>query len=254
MNKTKSIKKTTICLLMAVIMVLSCGVTAFANIYSDWTTTGTINGYKYKYRAEAIFGSNYVYGVTRVQTTNGAKAPGGYMGVKSYLFTSSGDLVKFAGINYNSVALSSYYITTDNSYSSGTYYSQGLVYLYNGSGYSVYNTNATLYGTLSTSVTGGEYQVNSNNETYGSGLLYDVYGEFPDLIKAEGENGVVGYVRNDELNDDESIKTPEEALAYSEANADGRYIPVYDLDGNVVDTFYVGGADTDEAQPGNMND
>ena len=43
------------------------------------------------------------------------------------------------------------------------------------------------------------YKRNQNGETYGSGMLTSENRTLPDLILAEGDSGVVGYVRRTEL-------------------------------------------------------
>lgn len=92
-----------------------------------------------------------------------------------------------------------------------------------------------------------DYPVNQNGETYGSveTNVHPDLQDYPDLIAAIGEDGVVGYVRKTEL-DGEQPKNPEEASRYMErldaareaAKAAGqeylRYIPVYEEDGVTV--------------------
>lgn len=86
------------------------------------------------------------------------------------------------------------------------------------------------------------FPVNENGQTYGSAAEAMALGtELPDLIQAEGKNGVTGYVlREDWLGPTPS--NPEEALAMMESGAFGpREIPVYAQDGEtVVDTMVTG--------------
>ncbi len=92
-----------------------------------------------------------------------------------------------------------------------------------------------------------EYEVNENGETFGTGADAMYPEDEPDLIAAVGDNGIEGYVRKTELDDDEMDKaqTPEEvARIQEERDAKGnpnRIINVYESDGvTVIDTFTIG--------------
>lgn len=88
------------------------------------------------------------------------------------------------------------------------------------------------------------YDVNINGETYGSNFNVQFVEDWPDLIKARGDNGVEGYIRASDL-EDESPSSPEEAIKRQQARekkgASPRVINLYDKDGEeVVDTFTCG--------------
>ncbi|GLX66053.1 hypothetical protein MU1_03970 [Paenibacillus glycanilyticus] len=76
-----------------------------------------------------------------------------------------------------------------------------------------------------------DYQTNEQGETYGHGPFTGVE---PDLIKAEGENGVVGYVKASDLSP--SYSSPEEALANQELlnKSEYRSIHLYKSDGKTI--------------------
>lgn len=79
---------------------------------------------------------------------------------------------------------------------------------------------------------------NNLGETYGT--CYDIDPDFrdPDLIKAEGINGKVGYVRTIEL-DYDSAETPDEALAQNDIKST-IYINLYEKDGKtIIDQFAI---------------
>ena len=61
-----------------------------------------------------------------------------------------------------------------------------------------------------------QYETNENGETYGLGCYEEELGGLPDLIKAIGVDGIVGYVRQTDLNED------------------AQTIPLYDKDGQTV--------------------
>jgi hypothetical protein len=90
-----------------------------------------------------------------------------------------------------------------------------------------------------------DYPVNEQGQTYGhapynpSAIVQD-----PDLIAAVGTNGARGYVKATDLNGP-SFSSPQEAIAYQEANRDGRSIPLYESDGTtVIGEFVIGNGST----------
>lgn len=76
-----------------------------------------------------------------------------------------------------------------------------------------------------------EVQVNDNGEIYGSEYFLNQIGVQPDLISAVGENGLSGYVKESDLN--QEFHTPEELLAFEE-NDEMHTIPLYLSDGETV--------------------
>ena len=75
------------------------------------------------------------------------------------------------------------------------------------------------------------YAVNFNNETYGSGLSASTLGYFPDLISAIGSGGAEGYIRAEDLE--------RNSIQELGAGSSSSTIPVYDLDGECIDTFAI---------------
>lgn len=90
-----------------------------------------------------------------------------------------------------------------------------------------------------------DYSVNEQGETYsdapyGTGTIQE-----SDLVEAVGTNGVQGYVKSTDL--EPTFSSPEEAIAYQEANKDGRSIPLYESDGKtVIGEFMVKGSSSQE--------
>jgi len=76
-----------------------------------------------------------------------------------------------------------------------------------------------------------QYPVNANGETYGEGPFPAGKDQEPDLIKASGENGVVGYIKNADIS--ETATTTEEALTRQKEIEEAGYqsIPLYESDG-----------------------
>ncbi len=78
-----------------------------------------------------------------------------------------------------------------------------------------------------------EYPTNEQGETYGDGA-FPAGKKGPDLIRAEGEDGVVGYVKSTDL--EPSMSSPEEAIAYSKLmeKLGHQSIPLYKEDGKTI--------------------
>jgi hypothetical protein len=76
------------------------------------------------------------------------------------------------------------------------------------------------------------YPKNESGQTYGSSLKATTPANEPDLIKAIGEDGTIGYVRNSDLIGKQP-KTPEEAIKMN-AEACDKEINLYTSDGKSV--------------------
>ncbi|MGX1829129.1 hypothetical protein ACWIE6_12790 [Paenibacillus taichungensis] len=100
----------------------------------------------------------------------------------------------------------------------------------------------TIIGSISVGGKKTNYPKNRNGQTYGSATEATSPETEPELIEAIGVDGTEGYVLKKDL-DGEQPSTPEEAIALQNSRAaDGRDIPLYDLDGeNVIGVFHIGG-------------
>lgn len=79
-----------------------------------------------------------------------------------------------------------------------------------------------------------DYPVNSQGQTYGK---YIEGKSEPDLIEAEGNSGVIGYVKKNDVNSPK-ILTTQKGIFDKKNNVD---IPVYKNDGKtIIDTFSIG--------------
>jgi len=82
------------------------------------------------------------------------------------------------------------------------------------------------------------YPVNDKGETYGSDMGNMMIIDEPDLILAQGENGIIGYAKKVEL-EGPKPKTPEEAVKLN--NTSPREVPLYDVDGEtIIGKFFIG--------------
>jgi hypothetical protein len=84
------------------------------------------------------------------------------------------------------------------------------------------------------------YPQNGQGQTYGSASDAPSPEDEPDLIRAYGVDGTIGYVKKEDL-DGPRPKTPEEAVRLTN-EAKPREIPLYDDDGEtIIGKFIVGG-------------
>ena len=88
-----------------------------------------------------------------------------------------------------------------------------------------------------------EIKTNQRGQTYGSNLATTEYGDEPDLIKVESEDGKIGYVYKEDFYDTSNQPSnPEEAVEYMKNLNKTKYrvIPMYDENGvSVIDLFKV---------------
>jgi len=84
------------------------------------------------------------------------------------------------------------------------------------------------------------YPKNENGQTYGSAADAASYETRPDLIRAVGMDGTVGYLLKKDI-DGEQPNTPEEAIAMQNSRPPGgRNIPLYEVDGKtIIGVFHV---------------
>ncbi len=199
----------------------------------------TVYNYDYAYCAKADANTGRVRATTYLRCADG-NVPAGYLGVYARLYSESGSLKVSSGWTYNSSSASAIQTTTEYATTSGTYYSKGQVRMYNGNGYANYNTTQSPYIQGRTASRLEDiYNINENNEIYGSELFLAEYNITPDLILAEGNNGKIGYVRYEDLNE-ETPNDLGEAIEYQSNLPDSRVIPLYDSDGvTVIDSFTI---------------
>ena len=230
--------------------------------YDSIHTYRTANGQQYEIWSTIYQDSDTVYrGASWAHTANSVEVPAEYIGVGTGLYSSTGKIYAELEESYNNTPATFHYRSTGRAIlDDKNIYAQGKIKLFNGSGYDFYLTAETrrFYpATNSTEITSfdstlstlavttlesdGSYPTTASGETYGSELLANQVGEIPDLISAIGVNGIEGYVRANELYPE--INTREEAREHMEwmlQNTAGyREIPVYDLNGSIVDQFHV---------------
>ena len=249
--KTRPLTKLAVTALCAALMLSS----ASADVVGK-TSTKTVDGVTYKYYAEVYVVSNgrYKAAATITRSDNQNIPSGTSVTAAALLYDTSGDVIRETEDREHDSGTSFAYVATSTTYSSRAVYGQGR-YTVNDSKpfYSIY-TSTVREGTRSvpsadafvaqlasqTLTAGGQYPTNAAGETYGSGLLVNTVGEEPDLISAVGVSGVRGYIRS------EDTFAPDGAAAQD--NAQGRAIPLYDLSGNVIDSFVIEAPATDYSE------
>lgn len=89
------------------------------------------------------------------------------------------------------------------------------------------------------------FPTNSRGETYGSVMGLTSLDDYPDLIAAENEDGLEGYIRQSEADAFEP-KNPEEALKWQEeymAQGGFHYVNLYDKEGAAIGKFRMGSSE-----------
>lgn len=192
-----------------------------------------------------------------VRTANNTVVPAGCLGTNAILCNGDGDVIESTGTIYNTNAdYFTYALTTHGGYDDEVY-SQGQATVVNGVDRLTFDLPKTITRSRSALVNSlmdtleadNTYPVSASGETYGSVLLADVVGAWPDLLSAVGDDGVCGYIRADDLNPE--VLTREETLAYMQARNDAMQIPLYDRNGLVIGSFTLETApaeDVDAAQ------
>ena len=114
--------------------------------------------------------------------------------------------------------------------------------------------NALVEQRLAELTDNGDYPRNKNGETYGTDLLSDYVGYFPDLRGGIGTYGEHGYVRRSEMPgprmfEDDATDFAESSRLYdkwAKENPPPWTLNVYDSEGNVIGEFEMGSSDTVE--------
>lgn len=230
----KRIKKNVKMIYAIVIMCCLFSSAVFGDAYSDWKYLCSLNGITYQgqsfvYAGATPSGSGGAHASTMTKSSQSVGA--GRLGAVARLYKSSGALVLSTTASFTSSSASSHRATTSVYNGHGTYYSKGISYVYNGNGYNTYDLYMSPYQTASyIPVT-----VNSSGDIYGSEYFLGMEGLEPDLILAEGVNGIEGYIKRADL--EINVNTLAEAYNYDSSSFS---VPVYDSEGEtIVDTFYV---------------
>lgn len=231
-----------ICAIVAIAMIFSMA--AFAADYESDRAEYTAGQHTYEYWS-SLYTRTPNVAAAWIHEADSVNVPVSYMGVQARAFDADKKLIEKSDMLYNDVVTNFAYAAIEVRYT-GRMYSQGVVEMYNGKDYEVKECPMTVkvIGGRSASVEVcsvpedvAEYEVNDRGETYGSLMYSDIIGYEPDLITAVGDNGLSGYVRSNELNI--KVKNPKEAMEYMKNLADSRTIPLYDIDGNIIDSFTV---------------
>lgn len=168
-------------------------------------------------------------------TEDGTRVIPGSIGCKAILCDAdrTEHILAVSQWSYNTYNDSLHYAVTDATYSNGPVCARGFVNVGRGDVYITPSPAAGGNGFMLTRATveSHRYPVTAAGETYGSLLSMDVTHEIPDLLSAENEDGVVGYLRSQDI-----LGEPKEQTRM--VDPDGRVsIPMYDLQGEVVDSF-----------------
>ena len=242
-------------------LVLPVHADAINSTYETARVPVSVGGINYEMWTALYQDGAEFWGGAWVSTANYQYVPTGYMGVRCILYKSNGEKYTASDSLYNPCPdYFQFAVAPTIVADSSGIYAGGEVYLYTGSGYqtipapetvrifpsakaaSASDDSSELMDKLKATLDeNNEYPVTASGKTYGSELLASVVGHKPDLILAEGEDGVTGYVRASDFEPD--VNNPEEAMAYmaelENCTEEYRAIPLYDLEENVIGSFHV---------------
>lgn len=174
---------------------------------------------------------------------------GGWMGAITRAYTMQGALYASGEWRFNNDGYEVGFADDIRVQAPGYFYGSGSVMMFNGDGYDTYETGKTPFiknpytgqksfqsnmTDITDDFTSIKYEINKNGETYGLGIYEQRLG-MPDLVKAVGIDGTIGYVRSKELNLNLG-NTPEEnlKLQMQNKNKPNRKLNLYDKDGQTV--------------------
>lgn len=236
----KRISKRAFSLFVVVILTLSTTVSVFANFHDALPLWVTVAGYKYELISR-IHNENpgEVNFQISVYVQDGKSVPTGYIGCNARIYNSDGNFIKQSGWDYNPGSVNgkdaSYLNAESYKVSSGFYYSKGAAKLFNGLEYEIYDANKTTNFAPGRNAIPPKSEIliqrNENGEVYGSDLFLSEIGVHPDLIRAVGIDGTVGYVRAEDL--DDGVSTPTEAIVAMQTKQ-SILVPLYKSDGETV--------------------
>lgn len=229
---------------LALVAIMACctAASALGPLYSSYTSFYA-NGLSFNGRSVLCDDGGGVYRVGgEIETANGAAIGRGTIGLMPQLVNSTGSVLAVAPAKLNTTENNFFYYISDRSFgASGPVACLALVSVDGGAHYDFrlrttnvagYSRSADLKTQIAvlaetTLTEDGAYPVNAAGETYGSVLLADMAGQNPDLVSATNQKGVDGYIR---ISDVPTIGLDESAAAI-------QAIPLYDMNGNVIDSF-----------------
>ena len=133
-------RKSTIAFSISVLLGLSAGISTPAQAGTADSTIGLFTVYGVNYTNQAtIYTTPGSANASTLITTASGTVPAGWMGARARLFNSSGVLIQEGQTSYTPVKAAGYGVSTIRS-ATGTWYSYGVTYSWNGNGYSAYYT------------------------------------------------------------------------------------------------------------------
>ncbi len=245
-----------LCFILA--LTLFCGAVAFAVSYEGLHDGDTVDNVTYDW-----YGILYRDGPQNFRASVWCQAnstvPANYIGCQAQLLDGyTGEVIRETSVKHNSNPSNFHYAVTSGGYYAYSAMAGGFVYLgadevekrviptsaFGGNSVvSPANQAKAKKALLSTLNADMTYPTNEKGESYGSILLADVVGAYPDLIAAVGVNGIKGYIRFEEVhptfNSEADIKEYELALESDNT------VPLYDSQGKVIGVFELDVLDDD---------
>lgn len=239
-------KKRISAVILALVLGFSMCVPAFAVDDCDSpTVTVTVERKSYDIWSTLFKDGSRYRAATWIKTTDNSNIPAGGVQVQSFLMSGSGQITQSSLSTLSSAYYFHVAYTPYTSTSAAGIYGTGTAYIKLSDGeykaYASANASESNLTSLELAIedgllaADGTYLQNDAGMTYGSLALADIIGGEPDLISAIGTDGESGYVRRDEL-----------FANYDTEGYAGRYISLYDADGNDIGSFFITFNDTSD--------
>lgn len=211
--------------------------------HQSGTITRSAGGYTYDIYSIVYISGKSAFASVWLETAGHVTVPQGNMGSQPTLYEEGGKSLATTSMQYSDTATYYYFRNTDTARFTDYVYAGGLARIYNGGGYdtviapdTAHVLNSALMTQLADTLdSNGQYPVNAQGQSYGSGLLANTVGHAPDLISAVGVDGVEGYILRTDT--DPEITTREGALLHTAIANQNLTIPLYDEECNVIGTF-----------------
>ncbi|WP_346675364.1 hypothetical protein [Enorma phocaeensis] len=214
---------------------------AYGAVYGA-TVSRSYDGITFTSRTSCASFGNSIKGT--VTTAASTSRPAGYLGADCWVVRNDG-FVAGTATRYSQSATSSFSTNATASGSSGrSYQTTGTSYVYLTSTGNYMSIRANPSPFLSINSLSSQNQsavqdgITIDGQRYGSLQSYLYEGDNLDLIAAVGINGMEGYIRVEDFLAIPRPSNPEDAVS-SFASEREVQIPVYDIDGNVIDSYCV---------------
>ena len=231
----QNIFKAIVCTLLTVVLIVASAISSYADVTSNPVFTGYYLGTRYSIRNSLSITSSGAKGTTYVVPIDNTPAAGNY-GAQTFLCNQSTGSVYQSSLYIPANVVSYVSVSTSRISVYGMYYTFGYGYFRTSSSSQTYDT---VWGENTGYATYNSNNANANVMTINeASKLSNIRDENPIKVKAVGINNTEGYVYYSDLIPDYSKENPIDTFI-SRSDGEGKHIPVYDSNDNVIDYFYI---------------